>query len=145
MPDAALSAVLADVPVRARRRAAVWTLPGRQAATPSTARQRMTDILARWGVPDGARYDAVLIVSELTTNVVRHSAADHMRVTVRLPDGGPLTVIVTDQGPPAKPAGRVNESAEEGGRGLGIVAGCSAAWLIRFPGQGFEVEATIAL
>ncbi len=77
-------------------------------------------VLAHWGVRREEVETAVLIVSELTTNAVRHGRSD-LAVTLALA-GDTLRIDVTDHGEPSpRPAPPVDEC----GRGLDIV-GCLA-------------------
>lgn len=104
------------------------TFPGR-AASIAEARSFVAALLVGWPVVDDAR----LVVSELATNAVRHTASGHDggefdvyvcfasdRVRVSVRDGGSkcLPILLLDAD------GREDES----GRGLFLVRGMSAGW-----------------
>jgi anti-sigma regulatory factor (Ser/Thr protein kinase) len=75
--------------------------------------------------------DAVLLVSELSGNSVRHSAsaAAGGTVTVAVQAGGGLVrVEVTDRSGPGVPELDAEGRDAEGGRGLQLVAGLAARW-----------------
>ena len=99
-------------------RAMSWAmeLPGTRQAV-SVARQWAKQI-----VEGSAHLDTVeLIVSELVTNAVIHSASgDDGRVRIRLEVAGDgVRISVIDEGPAATPG--VRGDADDGGRGLLIV------------------------
>jgi anti-sigma regulatory factor (Ser/Thr protein kinase) len=79
---------------------------------------------------------AVLLVSELFGNSVRHSGSgvlgETVTVAVRAGDGV-VRVEVTDRSGPAVPRLHPARSDAEGGRGLVLVAGLAARW-------GFEQD-----
>ncbi|MEV3932476.1 MULTISPECIES: ATP-binding protein [unclassified Streptomyces] len=83
--------------------------------------------LADWGVAGDAHESAVLIVSELVTNAVVHTASTRV-VSELACDGGRLRISVQDQG--HQPGGpRLSHDAQgEHGRGLLLVDAMSAAW-----------------
>lgn len=98
------------------------------------ARRYAQDILERWAVPDDILDDALVIVSELATNAVRHTVPP---VTSPVPGGGQLGlrryslalrtaggrlyIAVRDQNP-APPVQRAAPCYAETGRGLRIVS-----------------------
>jgi anti-sigma regulatory factor (Ser/Thr protein kinase) len=105
------------------------------------ARGHTEDTLHGWGVPDETAYDALTIVSELTTNAVRHTGAgavpfDAARGQPRVRSCSlmlwiavhSLYVAVHDEGrqtPVLRPA----SDDSENGRGLQLVAGLTeGAW-----------------
>jgi len=75
---------------------------------------------------------AVLLVSELFANSVRHSGSgapgETVTVAVRGADGVVVRVEVTDRSGPGVPELRAAGSDAEGGRGLGLVAALAARW-----------------
>ena len=74
---------------------------------------------------------AVLLVSELFGNSVRHSgsgaAGETVTVAVRA-TGSLVRVEVTDRSGPGEPELRHADRDAEGGRGLQLVAGLAARW-----------------
>ena len=74
---------------------------------------------------------AVLLVSEIFSNSVRHSgsgaAGETVTVAVRA-GGGVVRVEVTDRAGPGTPELRPASRDAEGGRGLQLVAGLAARW-----------------
>jgi anti-sigma regulatory factor (Ser/Thr protein kinase) len=74
---------------------------------------------------------AVLLVSEIFSNSVRHSgsgaAGERVTVAVRA-GGGVVRVEVTDWAGPGTPELRPASRDAEGGRGLQLVAGLAARW-----------------
>lgn len=110
---------------------------------PVRARRRLAEL------PDlgWALGDAMLVVSELVTNAVRHSLcseADELAISVeRLDDS--LRVSVRDPGV----SGRMARIAEEprwfGGVGLRIVQQLTARWGSRRHADGYEVWAELPL
>ena len=95
------------------------------------ARQLTLDRLIRWEIEEETRETAVLVVSELVTNAIVHTAGDHVICEVR--DGeGQLRIAVEDQG--YGPTGpqlhqvAMGESEGEGGRGLFLVDALCGGW-----------------
>jgi anti-sigma regulatory factor (Ser/Thr protein kinase) len=89
------------------------------------------DHLADWGhgPDDPALHDAVLLVSELATNVVRHGPLleREFEVAVTALADGSCLIEVSDEGrlePRLRPVGAWAES----GRGLHLVENVAAAW-----------------
>ncbi|GII80719.1 hypothetical protein Sru01_57010 [Sphaerisporangium rufum] len=100
----------------------------------------MTSFLSGWPVLDAAE----LIVSELATNAIRHSASRRF--------GGRFQVMihaqhdrvwlgVADEGGPDRPALAVPGEHEEGGRGLVLVAALAESCGVRGDEQGRTVWA----
>lgn len=103
----------------------------RHPASVGLARRRVRDHLADWGhgPRDPALEDAVLLVSELSTNVIRHGPLQEREFEVAvtaLADGSCL-VEVSDEGQLTPRLRSVGES-EETGRGLHLVENLAAAW-----------------
>lgn len=117
------------------------------AAHPSSAAQarRLTRAgLAGWSVGDETCTSAVLVVSELITNAIVHTASAFIVCEVQ---DGPdsLRIAVRDEGcAPGEicPAPRLPE--EEHGRGLLLVEAVSEAWGIQEQGLGLLVWAELA-
>ena len=103
------------------------------------ARVHAKDVLKQWDVPESVMDDALLIVSELTTNAVRHSQRPDnpppwagrrpiRRFVMTLwcfPDHLQIYVFDEDRTPPM----RVTSNPDAiGGRGLALVDELSDAW-----------------
>ncbi|MBB4700007.1 ATP-binding protein [Sphaerisporangium siamense] len=111
----------------------------------AVARQRLSADLEECGVFTAAIEDAVLVVSELLSNALRHAhplpsgqikatwdwANDHLEVTVS--DGG-----ATTEPRAARPA-----LSSLGGRGLGIVEFLAERWGVRHDGEMTTVWAVL--
>ncbi|MER6348777.1 ATP-binding protein [Streptomyces sp. NPDC001595] len=103
----------------------------RHPASVGLARRRVRDHLAAWGhgPDDPALTDAVLLVSELATNAVRHGprAEGEFEVVVTALADGACLVEVSDEGR-AAPRPRSPGPDDEAGRGLHLVEHIAAAW-----------------
>ncbi|MEU0025257.1 ATP-binding protein [Streptomyces sp. NPDC006335] len=103
----------------------------RHPASVGLARRRVRDQLADWGhePDDPALADAVLLVSELATNVVRHGPflEREFEVAVTALADGSCLIEVSDGGR-LEPRLRVVGEFEEAGRGLHLVENVAAAW-----------------
>ncbi|MEU6339733.1 MULTISPECIES: ATP-binding protein [unclassified Streptomyces] len=99
-----------------------------QGAAVAEARRRVRARLRDWGVAEGICDDAVLVVSELFTNAVRHSGGEKVACAVRV-ERGVVRVEVADQGIGlTAPQVKVADVGEECGRGLLLVGAVSRAW-----------------
>lgn len=100
----------------------VWSLPPRAQAVP-LARQRLQH---RCGdLPAPLLDDALLVVSELVTNAVKHGDGE---ITLRLWPGPDLVRIeVTDESP-RYPEPVESDLDDEAGRGLQIVGALASSW-----------------
>jgi anti-sigma regulatory factor (Ser/Thr protein kinase) len=89
------------------------------------------DHLADWGhgYDDPALADAILLVSELATNVVRHGPLleREFEVAVTALADGSCLIEVSDEGQ-LEPRLRLVGEWEETGRGLHLVENIAAAW-----------------
>ncbi|MEU9407537.1 ATP-binding protein [Streptomyces sp. NPDC048281] len=109
------------------------------------ARRHGRDVLGAWHVPSDHVDTAMLVVSELVTNAVRHvikaaPATGSVRLALILRHRGThLIVEVADPGvrPPQK-TGAVSPDSESG-RGLFIVENVSKEWGYYFPPTGGKV------
>ncbi|MCX5560195.1 ATP-binding protein [Streptomyces sp. NBC_00038] len=103
----------------------------RHPASVGLARHRVRDHLADWGhsTDDPALADAVLLVSELVTNVVRHGPLleREFEVAVTALADGSCFIEVSDEGF-TEPRLRTVAEWEETGRGLHIVESIAEAW-----------------
>ncbi|MEU4093207.1 ATP-binding SpoIIE family protein phosphatase [Streptomyces sp. NPDC026673] len=115
---------------------ATWNLPADPAAV-SVAREHVTAKMRTWGL-DEAIPTAVLIVSELVTNAIRHAQPPvHLRL-IRCATS--LTCEVTD-GSTTSPHLRRARTLDESGRGLFIVAQLTHRWGTRHHAQGKTIWA----
>ncbi|WP_158673885.1 MULTISPECIES: ATP-binding protein [Streptomyces] len=98
------------------------------AAAVALARGEVAAQLGLWGLPGGASVAqvAVLVVSELVTNTVRHAAtAEVAQVRLGL-DAGQLTLAVHDRDPRMPRRIPCPGVEEEGGRGVALVQALAA-------------------
>ncbi|MYV39859.1 ATP-binding protein [Streptomyces sp. SID1328] len=107
------------------------------------ARHFVASLTAQLGAVD----DAVLIVSELATNAVRHSLSGSAHgwflVVVGFSDDL-VRIEVIDQGGDREPHLCDATSQEEGGRGLLLIAGCAKDWGVKNWPDGRSVWAEVA-
>ncbi|WP_405670850.1 ATP-binding protein [Streptomyces sp. NBC_01530] len=103
----------------------------RHPASVGLARRRVRDHLSDWGhrPDDPALADAVLLVSEPATNVVRHGplVEREFEVAVTALADGSCLIEVSDEGRSELRLRLVREG-EETGRGLHLVEHVAAAW-----------------
>lgn len=107
-------------------------------ASVAVARQRLTADLDAAGVVQAAVGDAVLVVSELLSNAIRHArplpgASVQVEWAV---DDGAVEVAVSDGGAPTRPHPAHASVSALGGRGLDIVAYLSRTWGVRADPDG---------
>lgn len=109
------------------RSAAAFDLPARPAAV-GAARCVVHDLLTAWGAPADTLDDAVLVISELVTNALLHSAGK--RIACRLHGTADrIRIEVEDQeGGPARPRARRPGPDDQHGRGLFLVDVLSLDW-----------------
>ncbi|MER5974472.1 ATP-binding protein [Streptomyces sp. NPDC002055] len=92
------------------------------------ARRRVLERLSAWGVDDESRCSMELVVSELVTNVVRHTDSEKLGCELRS-DGRRLRLEVTDEGCAAtEPHPGSGDVDGESGRGLLLVDALSRTW-----------------
>ncbi len=138
--DDDVTLLLVRIPRQAAPRA-TFDVPAEAAAVPST-RHFVEATLRSWAVGAATIEPAVLLVSELVTNALRHGGAP---IVVRLRiAAGHLQLDVEDHGA-ALPEPRSARSDDEGGRGLQLVAAVAAAWGTRPLEHGKSVWCTLSL
>ena len=97
---------------------------GWSAAAPRMARQTMRDWLADVPCPDAVVEDALVVVSELTTNALIHAGS--AATIVASFDYGRLRVEVHDED--REPPQLRDQPDGSGGRGLRVVAALADGW-----------------
>jgi anti-sigma regulatory factor (Ser/Thr protein kinase) len=106
------------------------TLPGLPSMVPLA--RRAAHALIAETLPEGTprAADIELVVSELASNAVLHSASGEGGVFGLTVDAAPgwVRVEIADPGPAAAPVRRDQEGHDEYARGLAIVAGFSDKW-----------------
>lgn len=125
-------------------RGVTWTLSGRDPRTPAEARHRVTNGCRLWHVPRGVADDLTLIVSELATNAVLHTASSEIEVSLYLTDDQ-ASVAVTDQRAYRPLTAREADSNDETGRGLALVDTLATRWEALPTAYGTSVRAHIDL
>ncbi|MFE5794360.1 ATP-binding protein [Streptomyces sp. NPDC056503] len=110
-----------------------FELPARTESV-SRARHLTEERLLLWGRGTEIRDTAALVVSELVTNAVLHTASS--RIVCELRQGADsVRIAVRDEGGPAGP--RIRDcGADERGRGLLIVDALCEAWGAERTGHG---------
>jgi serine/threonine-protein kinase RsbW len=117
------------VPAHAQRVSHSVTVPHERHGV-SLARHALADELATVGLSDDERQDAVLVVSELVSNSVKHAAplpGGEVRVHWTLGDDY-VHLEITDGGAATRPNAVVAAFSALGGRGLDIVRTVSRQW-----------------
>lgn len=122
---------------------------GASAASPGTARDFTLATLRTWGLTALCE-DAVVIVSELVTNAVRHgcrtgvTGESPIRLTLTRHDG--LLVCIVADTCAGEPSMRAPDDACENGRGLYVVEALSRVWgWTPLPGMGKAVWAALMI
>ncbi|MBF9073676.1 ATP-binding protein [Streptacidiphilus fuscans] len=114
------------------RRSHWLELPAERSSV-AVARHRIAEQLDAWSVPRSTRNDAILLLSELATNAVVHTASTRMLCGAALLPDGRIRVEVHDDTPARCTLPSVPDAAdacgdEESGRGLFIVQQLADAW-----------------
>ncbi|ROQ77152.1 hypothetical protein EES39_24785 [Streptomyces sp. ADI92-24] len=124
-PSAPASALARTVP----RREYWFGLPALRTSARS-ARDSVRDRLRAWKVPGDTCCDAVLLVSELTTNAVLHTDSGQVLCGLTLTgDERRLRIELHDEGPtPVRPPEHLAGPCEENGRGLLLVRQIADRW-----------------
>jgi anti-sigma regulatory factor (Ser/Thr protein kinase) len=105
------------------------TLPATGRA-PGLAREAARDALSTWHVAH-LEETALLLVSELVTNVVRHARASALAMALWLePEGTSLLIEVYDADP-HEPRPRMPGTLEEGGFGFVLIEALAGKWGVR--------------
>jgi anti-sigma regulatory factor (Ser/Thr protein kinase) len=113
-----------------------------------TARRKLAEALAESHVASTVADDAVLILSELLSNALRHArplASGDVRVAWRLAPDGLLEVEVTDGGGPTRPQQSTPSISARGGRGLDIISALAGDWGVRVSPTETTVWAVLAV
>jgi len=116
-------------------------------ASVAVARRRLAAELTAAGVFDGVVGDAVLVVSELLSNAIRHARplpGSKLLLAWAL-DGGAVEVAVSDGGASTWPMTAQATVSSLGGRGLGIVEYLARSWGVRTDDTGLTVWAVVAV
>ncbi|WP_394813988.1 ATP-binding protein [Streptomyces litchfieldiae] len=92
------------------------------------ARARARRVLCAWQVPDEPRENALLVLSELATNVIAHPRSDAFVCVLRDTEDKLAVEVVDQHRGPRMPEARVARPGDEHGRGLALVAALSTAW-----------------
>nr|WP_237536322.1 ATP-binding protein [Streptomyces sp. SID5785] len=123
------SAPAPALPTTAPRREFWFGLPALRTSARS-ARDTVRERLRAWQVPGDTCCDAVLLVSELTTNAVLHTDSGRVLCGLSLTeDAQRLRIELHDEGcAPVTPPGHRAGPAEEGGRGLFLVEQLADRW-----------------
>ncbi|MFB6668511.1 ATP-binding protein [Streptomyces parvus] len=125
---------------------AMCDLSGMSWQAPSLAREFTAERLAWWGLDDAVD-DARMIVSELTTNAVRHGGDGPLTVSLTAHAILPaLLLSVTDRGRPGGPLRALHPDEDaETGRGLAMVEALAALWSWTHTGRTTTVWAVLPL
>lgn len=121
-----------------RLKRAVLTLPP-DPASAAHARRFVSRTLRTWRAASFGE-SAVLLVSELVANAIRHSGTD-IEVSLRF-DGIRLVIEVSDCGP-GQPRPRLPSTDSEEGRGLYLVDHIARDWGVRPEREGKTVWAAL--
>jgi anti-sigma regulatory factor (Ser/Thr protein kinase) len=111
------------------------------------ARQRLAAELTAAGIFDGAVGDAVLVVSELLSNAIRHARplpGSNLLLAWELNDGA-VEIAVSDGGAATRPMTAQATVSSLGGRGLDIVGYLARSWGVRTDDTGLTVWAVMAV
>jgi anti-sigma regulatory factor (Ser/Thr protein kinase) len=116
-------------------------------ASVAVARNRLAADLVAAGILDGAVGDAVLVVSELLSNAIRHARplpGANLQVAWAI-DDGVVEIAVSDGGAPTRPRQTHATVSSLGGRGLDIVEYLARTWGVRTDDGGLTVWATLSV
>jgi anti-sigma regulatory factor (Ser/Thr protein kinase) len=113
------------------------TLPATGRA-PGLARQATRDALSSWQLAH-LEETAILLVSELVTNVVRHASARALAVTLCLEAGGATLLIEVHDEDPHEPRPRAPGALGESGFGFVLIEALAGKWGVRQTATGKAV------
>jgi serine/threonine-protein kinase RsbW len=111
----------------------------------SLARHAFARELTSAGISDDVRQDALLVMSELVSNAVKHGAPlpdGQVRVAWSIAEDA-LHVAITDGGSVTRPNPAVATVFALGGRGLDIVRKISTEWGVSHDGTSVTVWADV--
>jgi len=114
-------------------------------ASVAVARHRLTTDMLAAGIMEGSVGDAVLVLSELLSNAIRHARplpGASLQVAWVM-DADRIEVAVSDGGGATRPQPAHASLSSLGGRGLGIVEHLSRTWGVRDDDAGFTVWAIL--
>lgn len=116
-----------------------------EASSVSLARHAVAEDLDRRGLSPRSVQDAVLILSELLSNALKHAhplPSGRVSVTWSL-QGRDLELTVTDGGGPTRPVATPASRSATGGRGLAIVRTLARDWGVLTDSGRTTVWATV--
>lgn len=134
-PDDDIVLLLARTRALEADQVASWTLPNDPAVV-TTARALTSRHLATWGLQE-LDFTTQLVVSELVTNAIRYATGP---IQLRLILDRTLICEVTDGSSTAAHLRRA-DLADEGGRGLYLIAQLTERWGTRFSARGKTIWA----
>ncbi|MGI5374601.1 ATP-binding protein [Streptomyces sp. CA-251387] len=107
--------------------------------SPAQARRLTRARLGGWSVCEDTCDTAALVVSELVTNAIVHTASEH--IVCELHDGAELVrIAVRDEGcAPGEPHPLAARPEEEHGRGLLLIDALCHAWGVHEQGSGLVI------
>lgn len=120
----------------------LWTLPGDDLASASTARRHVVGTARSWGLARETTEALETVVSELAANALEHTASRSVAVTLALA-GRSAVVTVTDEGTGDIPVAALPAGDDEHGRGLFMVAVLAHRWGERRSREGLTVWAEV--
>ncbi len=127
------------------RKAGTVLLPWAPASV-AVARSRLAADLSAAGIFEAAVGDAVLVVSELLSNAIRHARplpGANVQVAWAVGEDA-IEVAVSDGGAPTTPVRGHATVSSLGGRGLAIVEYLARRWGVRSDDSGHTVWAVLA-
>lgn len=101
------------------------------AQAPGVARQIAQEALASWQMPHELVETAVLLVSELVTNAVRHADTGGLVLVLRLETAGPWLRIEVHDADPRQPQPRIPDRLDGSGFGFVLVEALADKWGVR--------------